>query len=163
MIFKNGSNPKEFCMKRVFPKHLNKMVLRNDKIRSLSSQLEAWSQLLISHVSCGQKHQIMLYIWKKNRLIGKALPGMMPYEAWFGRKPNLSHLRMFGCSAYMHIPADERYKLCPKTRKCVFVGYCETQKGFRQRDSLLRRIFCVQRRSLILRRHWSRNNWTVNR
>ena len=95
---------------------------------------------------------------KKNRLIGKALPGMMPYEAWFGRKPNLSHLRMFGCSAYMHIPADERYKLCPKTRKCVFVGYCETQKGFRQRDSLLRRIFCVQRRSLILRRHWSRNN-----
>jgi hypothetical protein len=80
-------------------------------------------------------------VYLRNRVIGKALPEMTPYEAWFGRKPNLSHLRMFGCSAYMHIPADERSKFSPKARKCVFVGYCETQKGFRLWDSVRRRIF----------------------
>jgi hypothetical protein len=80
-------------------------------------------------------------VYLRNRVIGKSLPEMTPYEAWFGRKPNLSHLRMFGCPAYMHIPADERSKFSPKARKCVFVGYCETQKGFRLWDSVRRRIF----------------------
>lgn len=80
-------------------------------------------------------------VYVRNRVIGKSLPEMTQYEAWFGRKPSLSHLRMFGCSAYMHIPADERSKFSPKARKCVFVGYCETQKGFRLWDSVRRRIF----------------------
>ncbi len=81
-------------------------------------------------------------VYLRNRVIGKSLPEMTPYEAWFGKKkPNLSHLRMFGCSAYMHIIADERTAFCSKARKCVFVGYCETQKGFRLWDSVRRRIF----------------------
>jgi hypothetical protein len=57
------------------------------------------------------------------------------------KNPNLSHLRMFEFSAYMHIPADERTKFSSKARKCVFVGFCETQKGFRQWYSVRRRIF----------------------
>ncbi len=46
-------------------------------------------------------------VYLRNRAIGKALLNKTPYEVWFGRKPNLSHLRMFGCTAYMHIPHDE--------------------------------------------------------
>jgi hypothetical protein len=46
-------------------------------------------------------------LYLRDRFIGKYLPEMTPYEAWFGRKPNLSHLRMFECSSYMHIPAHE--------------------------------------------------------
>jgi hypothetical protein len=34
----------------------------------------------------------LLYL--RIRVIGKALPEMTPYEAWFGRKPKLSHLRI---------------------------------------------------------------------
>ena len=30
-----------------------------------------------------------------------------PYEAWTGSKPNVSHLRIFGCDAYAHVPKDE--------------------------------------------------------
>ena len=29
-----------------------------------------------------------------------AVQGKTPYEAWIGRKPNVSHLRLFGCDAY---------------------------------------------------------------
>lgn len=34
-----------------------------------------------------------------------------PYEKWYGRKPSVDHLRVFGCVAYAHIPDEERRKL----------------------------------------------------
>jgi hypothetical protein len=41
----------------------------------------------------------------------------------------------------MHIPHDERAKFSPKARKCVFVGYCVYQKGFRLWDPVQRKFF----------------------
>ena len=35
-----------------------------------------------------------------NRSPTKALDGRTPYEAWHGRKPAVSHLRVFGCLAF---------------------------------------------------------------
>ena len=36
------------------------------------------------------------------------------FEAWYGKKPNVEHLKVFGCMAYVHIPKDERHKLDSK-------------------------------------------------
>ena len=33
-----------------------------------------------------------------------------PYERWYGRKPNVSHLKVFGCMAYAHVPDESGYK-----------------------------------------------------
>lgn len=44
-------------------------------------------------------------------------------EIWFGVKPELSHLRIFGSDCYNHIPADNRKKLDAKSTKCVMLGY----------------------------------------
>ncbi len=39
----------------------------------------------------------------------KAASGQMsPYEARFGTKPNLDHLSVFGCAAYVHIAKEQR-------------------------------------------------------
>jgi Zn ribbon nucleic-acid-binding protein len=47
-----------------------------------------------------------------------------PYEAWFGVKPDLSHIRRLGSTAYRLIPADLRRKLVdPKTETCRLLGY----------------------------------------
>ena len=27
-----------------------------------------------------------------------------PYEMWYGKRPNIQHLRLFGCIAYAHVP-----------------------------------------------------------
>jgi hypothetical protein len=35
-----------------------------------------------------------------NRSPTKALNGRTPYEAWHGRKPTVSHLRVFGCLTF---------------------------------------------------------------
>ena len=75
-----------------------------------------------------------------NRSPTKALTGATPHEALMGEKPRVDHLKAFGCAAYAHIPKDERQKLDPKTRKCIFLGYgCET-KGYRLYDPRRERI-----------------------
>ena len=41
----------------------------------------------------------------RNRLPTSALTERKtPFEMWSGRKPNISHLKVFGCMAYAHIP-----------------------------------------------------------
>ncbi len=49
-------------------------------------------------------------------------------------KPDVSFLRVFGCSAYAHVPKVERCKLDTKARKCVLLGYGTNKKGYRLYD-----------------------------
>ena len=48
------------------------------------------------------------YVYLKNQSPTKALDRITPYEAWSGIKPDVSILRIFGCSAYPHVPKIER-------------------------------------------------------
>lgn len=66
----------------------------------------------------------------QNRLPSRAVDGT-PYERWYGRKPVLDHLRVFGSDAYVHIPDVKRSKLDPRSKKLTFVGYAEDRKGYR--------------------------------
>ncbi|KAJ0566228.1 putative RNA-directed DNA polymerase [Helianthus annuus] len=66
-----------------------------------------------------------------NRTVTKTRPNITPYEAWNGNKPNVEHLKVFGCLAYVHIPKQRRDKLDKKTEKTVFVGYSENSKGYK--------------------------------
>ncbi len=56
---------------------------------------------------------------------------MAPEEKITSKKPNVSHFKMFGCIAYVHVPDEKRSKLDPKTEKCIFIGYSLEQKGYR--------------------------------
>ena len=38
-----------------------------------------------------------------------------PKELWSGEKPNISHLQVFGCLAWVHILKNKRHKLKPKS------------------------------------------------
>jgi hypothetical protein len=48
-----------------------------------------------------------------------------------GEKPEVNHLRIFGCPVYIHVPKDKRSKLDPLGKKGIFVGYSETLKAYR--------------------------------
>ena len=54
-----------------------------------------------------------------------------PKEKYTGTKLDLSHMKVFGCIAYVHVPDEMRTKLDPKAEKCVFIGYSLEQKGYR--------------------------------
>lgn len=46
-----------------------------------------------------------------------------PYEVWNCRKPNIRHLRRYGCVVYLLDKEEWRKKFDPKTVKGIFVGY----------------------------------------
>ena len=46
-----------------------------------------------------------------------------PDGIWTGKRTSVKHLRVFGCDAWMHVPAANRQKLDAKATICLFVGY----------------------------------------
>jgi hypothetical protein len=44
--------------------------------------------------------------------------------------PNVSHLRVFGCLAYVHIPKQNREKLGKHATKSIMIGYSTITKGY---------------------------------
>jgi hypothetical protein len=69
-------------------------------------------------------------VYIKNRCPTKALDSKTPQEAWSGRKPDVSDLRVFGCKAFAHVPDEKRTKLESKSMPCVFLGYYEGTKAY---------------------------------
>ena len=63
-----------------------------------------------------------------------------PTELWSSKKPNISHLRVFGCQAWVHILKKRRSKLEPKSRGMIFVGYELGSKGYQFWDAAHQRI-----------------------
>jgi IS30 family transposase len=59
-------------------------------------------------------------VYIKNQCPTKAFESKTPQEAWTGRKPNVSHLRVFGCKAFAHILDEKRSKLVSNSIFCVF-------------------------------------------
>ena len=101
----------------------------------------------------------------RNRLPTSALKeGETPYEWCYGRKPDVSHFRVFGCMAYAHVPDCERRKLDTKSRKMRFVGYSLTSKGYRlfdetNRKLYIRRAFSSPEAALLLVSTKNRDLW----
>jgi hypothetical protein len=58
--------------------------------------------------------------------------GNKTYEEMFtGKKPEVSHLRIFGYPKFIHVPKEKRIELEPSRKKGTFVGYSETLKAYR--------------------------------
>ena len=70
-------------------------------------------------------------IYIMNKTSTATIHGMTPEEMFTRKKPYLSHLKVFGCLAYVHVPDELRSKMDPKAKKCVFIGYSLEQKGYR--------------------------------
>jgi hypothetical protein len=68
------------------------------------------------------------------------LVGMNPYEVWSGKNPSVSHLKVSGCDACVHVPKEKRSKLDKKEVKCVFIRYKEGMKGYKLWDNASRKI-----------------------
>jgi hypothetical protein len=50
---------------------------------------------------------------------------------FFEKKPEVSHLKIFSCPMFVHIPKERRTKMDPLGKKGIFVGYCEVSKAFK--------------------------------
>ena len=64
---------------------------------------------------------IAVYIINRTSIV--VVHGMTPEERFTSKKPDVSHLKVFGCIAYVHVPDELQKKLDPKAEKCIFIGY----------------------------------------
>jgi hypothetical protein len=80
-----------------------------------------------------------LYLWAEacgttvylqNRSPHRILGKMTPEEAFTGRRPDVEHIRIFGCSTFSHVPSERRTKLDPTAQQGILVGYSEVSKAY---------------------------------
>ena len=55
---------------------------------------------------------------------------IISHEKFYGKKLDLSHVRIFGSITFAHIPNEKWQKLDPKLENCILVGYSLEQKGY---------------------------------
>ena len=63
-----------------------------------------------------------------NRVPSKSVTST-PFELWTGCKPDLSNLKPWGCTAYVHDSSHKYGKLGPKGKNSIFIRYWEHSKG----------------------------------
>jgi len=83
---------------------------------------------------------VAIAVYIMNRTPTMAIHGMTPEEKLTSKKPTVSHLRVFGCIAYVHVPEEKRSKLDPIAEKCIFIGYSSEQKGYRCFNPSIRKL-----------------------
>ena len=62
-------------------------------------------------------------VYQHNWSPTSVLKDKTPFESWFGKKPNVSNLKVLGSVSFVHTLVHLRKKLDPKSRKAAFVEY----------------------------------------
>lgn len=78
-----------------------------------------------------------------NRVATRSLEGVTPYEALRNRRPNVSHLKVFGCVCHARTERAGRKKLDDRSRTLVHLGTEPGSKSYRLYDSHSKRIIAV--------------------
>eukprot|EP00253_Pinus_taeda_P024918 PITA_24918 len=77
---------------------------------------------MLSGAKLGQKfwaEVVETTFYLVNRSPSTTLEDKTPLEVWIGKKPSLSHLRIFGYDAYVHVPKEKITKLDSKSEREV--------------------------------------------
>ncbi|KAI3468855.1 hypothetical protein Pfo_025518, partial [Paulownia fortunei] len=72
-------------------------------------------------------YAIQTAVYLLNMVPSKSVP-KTPLELWNGRKPNLRHIRVWGCPA--HVLKGKMEKMESRSEVCIFVGYPKGTRGY---------------------------------
>ena len=131
---------KEFCenygiLQKFTPRYTPEL---NGVAERMNRTLVESGRCMLEHANLGNKfwgEAIMTANFLRNRCPTRSLHrGTTPYEIFYGKKPLLQNLKVFGCIAYAHIPSQLRSKWDAKAKKCIFLGYSEHEKAYRLLD-----------------------------
>ena len=75
-----------------------------------------------------------------NRAATRVIKSTTPYELFKGRKPNIEHLRVFGCIGYTKIDTQHLKKLDNRSRQLIHLGTEPGSKAYRLFDPTNRRV-----------------------
>ena len=108
----SANNCKSGQLKKVFSRNLRSpIILTKNGVAERANRtiLEKMRTMLLA-ANLKKSLWPLAYLWAiqlKNQSPRFALPEVTPTQALHGRIPNLRHLRVFGCVAYVHIPQEK--------------------------------------------------------
>lgn len=83
-----------------------------------------------------------------NRILQHGLLYLSPFEKLLNIKPNVSHLRVFGCVCDLFVPSHLCHKMEMKVVRTIFVGYDQGRNGWRCCDLPTRK--CYMSKNVVL-------------
>ena len=69
-----------------------------------------------------------------------ALDGKVAEEVWTGQEVDYSFMRIFDYPVYVHILGEDRSKLDPKSKKCIFISFKKGIKGYKLWDPVAHKV-----------------------
>jgi len=116
---------------------------QNGVAERMNKMLMERERSMLSCVGLGQEfwaEAVDTACYLVNRSPSLALEDKTPQEVWTGKKPSLSHLRVFGCDAHVHVLKEKQTKLDSKSKKCIFIGYKDGLKGYKLWNPVTRKV-----------------------
>ena len=108
---------------------------QNGVSERLNRTLIEAARSMLSHAGLGNGYwaeAVATATYLRNRMVLTALKiDETPYLLWYSEKPNLKHVRVFGCVVYTHIPDRNCKKLDKKAQKLRFIGYTGTANNYK--------------------------------
>ena len=103
-------------------KNMTVMEMARSLLKSMNVLGRLWGEAV--------RHSVYLL----NRLPTKAMGDKTPFEGWYGRKPNLGYLKVFGCTTHVRIAGSHLKKLDDRSKPMVYLGVDEGCKAHRLLD-----------------------------
>jgi hypothetical protein len=75
---------------------------------------------------------VLIATYLINRLPSARLRNMSSLEILKGRKIDLDHIRVFGCTCFVHIKRNDKFD--KNSVKAIFLGYSSEKKGYKCYD-----------------------------
>jgi hypothetical protein len=89
-------------------------------------------------------------------MASRVLADKTPNELWYGFKPNIDHLKVFGSVYYVLKPGVKRRKLDQKTDIGILIGYSTTSKAYKIYDLNFNKVVIARDVKVVENTTW---NW----
>jgi len=135
----------DFCAKEGINRHLTAPYTpqQNGVVERRNRTLLGMTRSILKHMKMPN------YLWGEavrhstyiiNRVGTRSLQNQTPYEVFKQRKPNVEHLRVFGCIGYAKIEGPHLRKLDDRSKMLVYLGTEPGSKAYRLLDPTNRKI-----------------------
>ena len=91
-----------------------------------------------------------------NRMASRVLTDKTPYELWYGFKPSIDHLKVFGSICYVLKPEVRRRKLDQKADIGILIGYSTNSKAYKIYDLNVNKVVVARDVKVVENAAW---NW----
>jgi hypothetical protein len=83
---------------------------------------------------------VVMAVYLLNWSPTKSMIDKTPFEAWYGKKPGVQHLRTFGCVDHVKDTSLNLKKLEDRSRPMIFIGYELGSKVYRTYGPITKKV-----------------------